>query len=61
MDHIKNDASSNSTIVARIHCRGIVFTEPLPSNIMRDTIYKAVSKQQMNDIHTSTQTDGRDL
>jgi hypothetical protein len=48
MDSIENDASNNSSIVACIRCSGNVFTEPLPSNEMRDT-------------HTDTQTDGRVL
>jgi hypothetical protein len=47
MDHTENDMSINS-VVARIHCSGSMFTEPLASNGMKNT-------------HTDTQTVGRDL
>jgi hypothetical protein len=41
-------ATNNSSIAERIHCRGNVFIDPLPSSERRDK-------------HTDTQTDGRDL
>jgi hypothetical protein len=38
----RNDSSNNSsTIIACIRCRWNVFTEPLPSNEMSNTIYRA--------------------
>jgi hypothetical protein len=32
MDHIENNTSKNSSIVARIYFHGIMFTKPLPSD-----------------------------
>jgi hypothetical protein len=42
-DRIENDASNNSSIIARIRCRGNVFTEPLPSTEGRDKLSRAVA------------------
>jgi hypothetical protein len=44
-DIIENDVSNNSSILVCIHCRGNVFSDPLPNK----------------NTHTDTQTDGRDL
>jgi hypothetical protein len=38
MDRIENDASNNSSVVARILRRGNVFTKTLPSDEKRDTL-----------------------
>jgi hypothetical protein len=43
---MENYESDDSYIVACIRCRGIVFTEPLPTTEWKDTLNRAAAVQR---------------
>jgi hypothetical protein len=54
--YTQTQASKNS-VVACVHSRGNVFTEPLRSNERRKTLYEPLSSNDRRDMHTYRHTD----
>jgi hypothetical protein len=59
-DDTQTNALNNSSMVAYILCWGNLFTEPLPSNERRDTLYRCFTINNRRDTYTEAQTDVRD-